>query len=367
VKSLSRNPAAAGVVRFVPTACANHGQARDQEPDGVSVNLHAVALPKTRKAWEFAFVAGIALVLAIHFHSATFAQDGIDRVTGFARDPVHVAAWPAGKKVAVSFALFVEEFGFGQGPVFRPDLATRNPDLVNEAFRQYAIDWGIARVGRLFKELDVPLTIVLNAEFPGTHASVWKEFRAAQPNAPIIAHGMNNSNRILPLGRGLAEQKAYIRRTLDLIAGTTGVKPAGWSSPSVYSNGDTMQAMAAEGITYNLDQMDSDIISRLKTPDGSLVLLPYPVVTVDMGQQLARMKTPTEIETLWLDYVLELAREARADPAREATTVVIGIHPFVIGTPDGAAALRRVLLRLKKDDAVWLTNTDAILKAADLK
>jgi allantoinase len=110
--------------------------------------------------------------------------------------------------------------------------------------------------------------------------------------------------------------------------------------------------------------MDSDIISRLKTPDGSLVLLPYPVVTVDMGQQLARMKTPTEIETLWLDYVLELAREARADPAREATSVVIGIHPFVIGTPDGAAALRRVLLRLKTDDTVWLTDTDALLKAA---
>jgi hypothetical protein len=113
--------------------------------------------------------------------------------------------------------------------------------------------------------------------------------------------------------------------------------------------------------------MDSDIVSRLKTPDGSLVLLPYPVVTVDMGQQLARMKSPAEIETLWLDYVLELAAEARADPAREATTVVIGIHPFVVGTPDGAAAMRRVLLRLKMDDAVWLTDTDAILKAARLK
>ena len=147
----------------------------------------------------------------------------------------------------------------------------------------------------------------------------------------------------------------------------TGVRPVGWSSPSVYSNGDTMQAMAAEGIAYTIDQMDSDVISRLKTPDGSLVLLPYPVVTVDMGQQLARMKTPAEIETLWLDYVLELASEARADPAREATTVVIGIHPFVIGTPDGAAALRRVLSRLKKDEQVWLTDTAAILKAAGLK
>jgi hypothetical protein len=113
--------------------------------------------------------------------------------------------------------------------------------------------------------------------------------------------------------------------------------------------------------------MDSDFISRLKTPDGALTLLPYPTPTVDMGQFLARMKSPTEIETLWLDYVLELAREARADPAREATTVVIGIHPFVIGTPDGAAALRRVLLRLKTDDAVWLTDTDTILKAAGQK
>jgi allantoinase len=320
------------------------------------------------KRREFiALVGGAgAGLFAVHFPRATLAQaqDTSDWVTTFPRAPIPVAVWPAGRKVAISFALFIEEFGFGQGPVFRPDLASRNPDLVNEAFRQYAIDWGIPRVGRLFKELDVPLTVVLNAEFPAKHASVWKEFRAAQPNAPIIAHGMNNTNRGLPLGRGLAAQKAYVRETLDLIAGATGVRPVGWSSPSVYSNADTMQAVAAEGITYTIDQMDSDIISRLKTPDGALVLLPYPTVTVDMGQYRARTKTPPEIEALWVDYVSELSAEARTDPAREATTVVIGIQPFVVGTPDGAAAMRRVLARLKKDDMVWLTDTDAILKAA---
>jgi allantoinase len=311
-------------------------------------------------------MAGSVLFLAAAL-SAVCAQDGVDWVTQLPREPVHVSAWPAGRKVAVSFALFVEEFGFGQGPVLRPDLASRSPDLVNESFRQYAIDWGISRVGRLFRELDVPLTIVLNAEFPGKHGSVWNELRTMQPNAPIIAHGMNNTSRQLPLGRGLAAQKTYIVQTLDLIARDTGVRPTGWSSPSVYSNGDTMQAIAAAGMTYTIDQMDSDVISRLKTPDGVLTLLPYPTVTVDMGQFLARMKTPVELEALWLDYVLELAREARAEPAREATTMVIGIHPFVVGTPDGAAAMRRVLSRLKKDDAVWLTDTAAILAAAGTK
>ena len=46
---------------------------------------------------------------------------------------------------------------------------------------------------------------------------------------------------------------------------------------------------------------------------------------------------------------------------------MIGIHPFVVGTPDGAAAMRRVLKRFKEDDMVWLTDTDAIRKAAGVK
>ena len=164
-----RDPAAAGAVRLAPMADADHARARCQEPGGPAVN------PKQRRpghdkegAGHVVFVAGMALsARRLPFLRDPGAGWHSTRSPASRATPIHVAAWPAGKKVAVSFALFVEEFGFGQGPVFRPDLATRNPDLVNEAFRQYAIDWGITRVGRLFKELDVPLTIVLNAEFPG--------------------------------------------------------------------------------------------------------------------------------------------------------------------------------------------------------
>ncbi|WP_426410328.1 polysaccharide deacetylase [Bradyrhizobium ganzhouense] len=316
---------------------------------------------------QYRLIVATAAVLSLLLPETVLAQQEADWITKFPRTPVHVTAWPGGKKVAVSFVLFVEEFGFGQGPVYRPDLAGRSPDLVNENFRQYSLSWGNLRVARLFKDLDVPLSIALNAEFPRAHPSEWKEFRSLQPNAPIVAHGMNNTSRMLPLGRGLDEQKNYVSDTIGLIASTTGVKSMGWSSPSVYANADTMQAMAAAGVTYTLDGMDSDVVSLLNTPNGPLMLLPYPVVTVDMGQNLARMKSPAEIETLWLDYVLELAEEARADATREATTVVIGIHPFVVGTPDGAAAMRRVLARLKKDGSVWLTDTETIVKAINMK
>src|SRR5262249_7951813 len=182
----------------------------------------------------------------------------------------------------VSFGRLGGELGLGRGPVYRPDLASRTPDLVNENFRIYSQHWGNLRVGRLFKDLDVPLTVSLNAEFPQAHPSEWKDFRAEQPDAPIVAHGMNNTSHMLPLRRSVDEQQAYIRDTLNLIAATTGVKSTGWSSPSVYANADTMQAMAAAGITYTIDGMDSDVVSRLNTPAGPLVLLPYPVVTVDM-------------------------------------------------------------------------------------
>ena len=291
-------------------------------------------------------------------------QEKRDPVTGFPQQKIVVDSWPHDKKVAVCFVFYVEVWGFGNGPNYRPDMVKRNPDLVNEYYRQYGINEGITRVGRLFKSLDVPLSVALSALFPEQRAEIWKEFRAIQPNAAIVAHGMNNSTEQLPLGKGLDAQKAYIRKTLDLIQESTGIRPLGWSSPSVYANTKTYTATAAEGVRYSLDAMDSDELNRLKTPSGDLLMIPYPVVTVDMGQNLARQQMPAQIEKMWTDYVMELVREAADDPKQPATVVAIGIHPFVSGTPSGAASLRRVLDLLRKEKLVWLTDVQAVYEHA---
>ena len=234
--------------------------------------------------WVAAFCIMLALSCVLLSRDVVIGAEMNDPISGLPREAIHVKTWPGGKKVAVCFVLYVEVWGYGHGPNFRSDMAGRQPDLVDEAFREYAIEWGIPRVGHLFKEQDAPLSIALNAEFPQQRSEVWKQFRADVPKAPIVGHGMNNSTELLPLGSGLEAQEGYIRKTLDLIQNETGVRPRGWSSPSVYADRDTFSATAAEGITYTLDGMDSDVLSRLITKSGPLVLIPYPLVP--RGQRL---------------------------------------------------------------------------------
>lgn len=286
-----------------------------------------------------------------------------DWMTGFPRTRIRVKAWPGGKRVAVCFIFYVETWGYGQGPDFRPDTVRRHPDYLNESFRQYAINWGVPRVGRVFSEEGLPLSIALNAEFLDKESAVWKAFRKYVPDAPIVAHGMNNSTDLLPLAAGLGAQENYIRKVLDLIEKGTGVRPRGWSSPSVYANAQTFTATAAAGMTYTLDGMDSDVLEELVTPSGKLTLIPYPTQAVDMGSYLQRYKEPDDLERLWIRYVTELATEAEADPNAYATVVAIGIHPFVVGTPNGAAALRGTLENLKTQKTVWVTDVEALMNA----
>jgi allantoinase len=321
-----------------------------------------VGVTKTR-GWSLSIWAMAAALLA-GTSSPSVAQTAPDWITGLPREAIHVKSWPEGKKVAVCFVFYVEVWGHDHGPNFRPDMNGRTPDLVDEAFRQYAIDWGILRVGRVFKEMGAPLSVALNAQFPEQHPELWKQFRTLVPAAPIVAHGLNNSTELLPLEKGPDAQRAYIRDTLQRTEKATGVRSTGWSSPSVYPNADTFAATAAEGLRYTLDGMDSDILSRLGTKPRPLVLLPYPPTVVDMGQFLSRNKEAADLEHLWIDYVGELAREAAGNPDGDATVVAIGIHPFVMGTPAGAAAMRRVLSYMRAEKAVWITDVEAVLKAA---
>jgi allantoinase len=49
-----------------------------------------------------------------------------------------------------------------------------------------------------------------------------------------------------------------------------------------------------------------------------------------------------------------------------ATMAAIGIHPFGIGTPNEAIALRRSLEAMKKQETVWFTDAESAVQASSV-
>src|SRR5690349_16402655 len=142
-----------------------------------------------------------ALLVVLLTRTGPVFSQTVDWITGLPRQDIHVKSWPNSKRVAVCFILYVEVWGHGNGPNFRPDMNGRSPDVVDEAFRQYAIEWGVPRVGRLFRDMNVPLSLALNSQFLEQRPEAWKKLRSFVPSAPIIAHGLNNSTELLPLAK----------------------------------------------------------------------------------------------------------------------------------------------------------------------
>src|SRR3954469_9207012 len=126
----------------------------------------ALSIRPRRRSIAVVAAMFLAFIVLMAAGRPVLGLDKSDWITALPREPIHVAAWPGGKKVAICFVLYVEVWGYGHGPNFRSDMNGRDPEAVDESFRQYAIDWGINRVGRLFNEQDAPLSIALNALFP---------------------------------------------------------------------------------------------------------------------------------------------------------------------------------------------------------
>src|ERR1700730_16891833 len=92
-----------------------------------------------RKGNQWVRLASLVLALGLMLAAPAFSQEAQDLVTRLPRPAGHVSSWPGGKKVAVCFVLYVEVWGHGHGPNFRTDMVGRDPDVVDEGFRQYAI------------------------------------------------------------------------------------------------------------------------------------------------------------------------------------------------------------------------------------
>ena len=257
-------------------------------------------------------------------------------------------SWPGGKRLAVYFALGIEEYVFGEGITEDLFPGASKPDYVNTSWRDYGNRVGAFRLIERFHRERLPLAILLNTEVYD-HAPQLATF-ASRHGCEIVAHGRTNSDTLA--GRDESDEARYLEAASARIAEHQGARPAGWSSPWLAHTDRTVDLLQEAGYRYVIDLGMDDQPVWLKARGGRLLSLPYALELNDSTTIVGRQASATDFAQMIIDQFDEMLEQSAAQPL----VMPVVVHSFISGQPFRIRALRRALDHLAaRRDKVWFT------------
>jgi allantoinase len=265
--------------------------------------------------------------------------------------------WPGGKRLAVYIGLNLEWFSFGEG--FGAELAPggSQPDVLNYAWRDYGNRVGIFRLAELFRELDLPVSLLVNAEMY-QHAP---QAVAAFSRAEIVGHGRTNSERQGDLTE--YKERLLIEETTAAIEKHSGKRPRGWLGPWISQSALTPDLLQETGYGYLLDWCHDDQPVWMKTRAGRILSVPYPQELNDIPQIVARKREGTD----FAEMIVDAFDVMHAECERRPLVMGIALHAYVVGWPHRFKHLARALNYIvhRADERVWITTSGEIAAHAE--
>ncbi len=281
--------------------------------------------------------------------------------------------WPPGFRAAaaVTFDVDAESAILGD----QPEAAARLSVMTHQA---YGPRTGVPRLLRLLERRGVRATFFV----PGHTAERFPETVRAIRDAghEIGHHGYLHE----PVFRATAEQEeAYLLRGLDALDRVAGVRPTGYRAPWWETTYRTPGLLARHGFAYDSSLMDADRPYVLGTgesvvrddpgagesvvrddPATSRTIVEIPIQWgLDDWEQYAFLpgltgsgviESPAKVLELWsleLDALVE-----------EGGCFVLTMHPFLSGRASRAAALERLIERLRETDGLWIATLGEIAR-----
>jgi allantoinase len=261
--------------------------------------------------------------------------------------------WPNGARVAVYFALGLEEYSVGEGLTENLVPAGSEPDVLNTSWRDYGNRVGAWRILEAFRTQDWPLAILLNS---AVCESAPQLVRACQnQKCEFIAHGYSNSDTLAGLSE--AQEAEYLRRVAHQIRQATGHSPTGWASPWIAETPQTPDVLQECGYGYLLDWCMDDQPVWLTTRAGRILSVPYSQEINDSSAVIGRQVSATEFSAMIVDQFDELCAAQDGQPV----VMSVILHSFISGQPFRLRALRRALAHIHASrEPLWITQPGAI-------
>ena len=265
--------------------------------------------------------------------------------------------WPGGRRLAVYVALNLEAYAFGEGLI--EEIATPGPgpapDVMNWSWLEYGNRVGGWRLQRMFAELGLPCTLLVNAEVFRLCPQLPHAF--ARDGAEIAAHGRSNSERQGNLPE--AAEAALILDATSAIAAGAGSRPQGWLGPWISESRVTPDLLHEAGYGYVLDWCCDDQPLWLKTRGGRLLAVPYPQELNDSNTVIGRRVNPDAFADMIVDNFGEMRRQAAEQPL----VMGVSLHAHCAGQPFRLTHFRRALAAISAAlPDVWVTTAGAIAR-----
>jgi len=261
---------------------------------------------------------------------------------------------PDGARVVFWTIVNLEVWDIGK-PMARQVLAppagvTHLPDVPNWSWHEYGMRVGVWRFFELFKRLDIRPTLAINARVCEDYARVAEEAR--RDRWEFMGHAYQQGPIHLE-----KNQKAMIRRSLDVIERFGAKRPVGWLGPGLTQTLNTPENLVEAGIKYIGDWVYDDEPTTIRTGKGPLVTLPYTMELNDIPMMIVQHHES--------DYLLHRAIDQfdrlYAEGERRAKIFPLAIHAYISGQPHRIKYLEAIYEYARRFDGVVYWTGEEIL------
>jgi allantoinase len=274
--------------------------------------------------------------------------------------------WPNGAAMALSIVVNVEEGSEqslargdkGMEPVDELGVFVKGPvrNYANESNYLYGIKAGAPRVIKLLKQYDIAASWTVAAMSLETHPEL------AQAIVELGHEPVSHGYRWVHQFRMDEEaERAFIRKAVESITQTCGVRPYGWLSRYLHTD-NTRRLLIEEGFTYHMDDFSGDVPfwDRDTVPGKPIAIVPYQVDSNDMKMWTDQAFGPEQ----WLAYAVrnfdQVLREGREGNPKMMS---LGLHLRIVGRPGRIWALEQFLAHVCQHDDVWIATRHQIAQA----
>lgn len=254
---------------------------------------------------------------------------------------------PGGARLAIHVVVNVEEWDLGarlpRAALPAPAGGAPIPDVPNFAWYEYGNRVGIWRFLDVLSRFGAKATLAINGNVARSYPLIVE--RCAAAGWEMMGHGYVQQTMAT-----VDDERAVIRRTLDVLEEKTGNRPRGWLGPGLVETPQTLEHLAAEGITYCCDWGPADDVPfDLALESGRrMVAVPYPIDMNDIVISAIERHPSQEI------FVRGKAQFDRlyAESETNATVMAIALHPYLTGVPHRIGYFEQLLAHCTRHQGV---------------